>query len=162
MPEVERAVAAGRVAHVGGERLPRRGRQLPAAPSGRAVEQQQARAQDEIEFAEHQFVTSNRPGQTAAPDNAARASPPAPHASKGRTDGRRASFAARPYFARNSSSVSFTPSASTEPDSTRSDLTAQPCSTGTNSPGPPSGACATCALTPSDSLHSSSLYVTES
>src|SRR2546423_13436783 len=53
MPEVERAVAAGRVAHVGREHLPRRRAQLPAAPSRRDVREENNRSDDEIEFAEH-------------------------------------------------------------------------------------------------------------
>src|SRR5215207_5417918 len=42
MPEVERAVAAGRVAHVRRELLPRRRADLPAAPRRDAVEHQRA------------------------------------------------------------------------------------------------------------------------
>src|SRR2546421_2586813 len=53
MPEVERAVAAGRVAHDGRERLPRRRAQLPAAPRRRDVREENNGSECEIEFAEH-------------------------------------------------------------------------------------------------------------
>src|ERR1700750_1973417 len=55
MPEVERAVAAGRVAHVGRKLLARRQRHLPTCPRSRRVEQQRADAQDQIEVTQHNF-----------------------------------------------------------------------------------------------------------
>src|ERR1044072_2372678 len=53
MPEVEGAVAARRLAHVGRQHLPRRGRHLPTAPRRHDVDQQESAAEHEIKFAEH-------------------------------------------------------------------------------------------------------------
>jgi hypothetical protein len=52
---MERAIAAGRVAHVGWKLLARRKRHLPTGHRRHDVEQKSADAQDYIEFTQHKL-----------------------------------------------------------------------------------------------------------